>query len=614
MPPQYFQLDDDDYMHNAFLQTYNPQRENVAPIDMNKKVIMSAIGGATETNSSHPLNSSTVANTQSTQREMESDPIDTATQNLHFKSLMISLPHIQEVEGSADDPYSQEKMIDPSHQVIQPTVPLNLIPKSELNFYDYFSDSWLIPKDNFLGLNTSAMAHVEQACFQAIRRRENYYVHPTSKMFADWTDFMVEHMSKWWGVFRIARDDDPTMFEHVINVFDKYLVKKATVYNQDMNNHHSPLPALHRTFAMVAFREYQSQFHPERGPLLSSHVLAATLASLIPMGFGRILVVGYDPDDRIRVLEAFELLEASYKGATLKHPKDSKQNFSLTLGPTEFAYAKIPKEEWVKTLAYDSNVPRGALRGVQLAIRGRLAEEAHHGNNPRLEEWLGGKYDASYWKYFYLTEPDTLLHTKQELLPSIREGLDRGLSFFPHRLQPIPHEHDLPFDNTFGRQKTTPSWTLPFDEESHDPNQRDHNSHQKHFSERYAGMYLPANVPPFSNITVLDSIDRPEEYHCCDAGNGWPGRSEQFGGGTGQNPCDGKSWWACGFVGIGGNNYRSPTRVRKLHQRLLPYPFMSLEQGTGVVFGPTNAGRRCFPSKSPCPSQELHVIPYRRPY
>jgi hypothetical protein len=39
---------------------------------------------------------------------------------------------------------------------------------------------------------------------------------------------------------------------------------------------------------------------------------------------------------------------------------------------------------------------------------------------------------------------------------------------------------------------------------------------------------------------------------------------------------------------------------------------MSLKSGTGAVFGPTNAGRRCIPSKSPCSGAELHVLRRRR--
>ncbi|CAJ1966125.1 unnamed protein product [Cylindrotheca closterium] len=668
LPPEYYQLDDDAYMHKSFLQASKPPEATLVTSDDSKKSIITTIDGTDTSSGSHLLSiSTTSAKNGTTEREMVPNEADnslpsndsvsdvggdgnetlvheeppqeegqlrmetakptakvtqpTVHENPQQKEAQLTIetakPTAKVIQPTVhENPPQKEAQLTietakPTAKVIQPTVPLNLLPRTELHFYDYFSDSWLITKDNFLQLNTTAMGHPEQACFQAIRK-PNFYIHPTSKMFVDWTDFMVEHMSKWWGVFRIARDDDPTMFKHVVDILDNYLMKQSSAYNDELDTSHeeiSSLPPLHRTLAMIAFREYQTGLHPARGPILSSHVLAATLASLIPMGFGRILMVGYDPDDRTRVFEALEIIEASYKGAAMKHPKHSNF-FSLTLGSTEFAYAKIPKEHWVKTRAYDSNVPRGALRGVQLAVQGNLTELEAHGTT--IEEWLGMKYDASYWKYFYLTEPDTILHTKQELLPSMREGLDRGLSFFPHRLQPIPHEHDLPVDKIAldrrldGRDR--PSWELPYDEQQESKHHDNENSHpsRKHFSDRYAGMYLPANVPPFSNITILDSKNKPEEYHCCDGGKGWPGRSEEFG--TDQNPCNGKSWWACGFVGEGRQS-KSADRVQELHKRLIPYPLMSLEQGTGVIFGPTNAGRRCFPSHSPCPNREVHVLP-----
>jgi hypothetical protein len=458
----------------------------------------------------------------------------------------------------------------------QPAIPLNLIPKSELNFYDYFSDSWLITKSNFLQLNVSGMNHVEQACFQAIRRK-NYYVHPTSKMFVDWTDFMVEHMSKWWGSFRIARDPDPTMFHHVIDMFDRYLLNKGDEYKNTQKQEHPKSP-LHPTLAMVAFRAYQSEY-PTRGPLLSSHALAATLASILPLGFGRIVVAGYEEDDATHVEAAFRLLHAS-----MNEKEEATWNSTattMTLDHTQLAFVRIPSQSWVKTKAYDANVPRGALTGMQLAIKGKLDERIH---NTTSCAWLGTAHNASYWKFFYLTEPDTILHTKLALLPSIREGLDRGLSFFPHRLQPLPHEENLPPASKYDTKN-------------------------KHVSAYYAGNYLPGDVHPFSNITVLDPWN--EDDHCCDDGNIWPGRSEAFGDTSGR-PCE-NWWWACGF-----SDSKQPVKnltsseILKLHKRLVPYPMMLLKSGIGAVFGPTNMGRRCIPSKSPCSGAELHVLRRRR--
>ena len=146
----------------------------------------------------------------------------------------------------------------------------------------------------------------------------------------------------------------------------------------------------------------------------------------------------------------------------------------------------------------------------------------------------------------------------------------------PHRLQPLPHEYNLPPAKIEGanqqKQQTTKG--------------------NKHLSTRYKGRYLPGDIHPFSNITFLDRGD-----HCCDAGKGWPGRSEEFG--EKQIPCS-TWWWGCGFSEKEGVRLLGASEIREKHKRLLGYPIMSLKSGTGVIFGPSEQGRRCFPSKDPC--------------
>jgi hypothetical protein len=369
-------------------------------------------------------------------------------------------------------------------------------------------------------------------------------------MFVDWTEFMVMHLSKWWNELGILNDSDPTMFNHTIHILRNYLEEVATSSN---DAEHSPL---HPTIAAIAFAPYNSREDAKRGEQLTAHSLAATIASLYHVGFGRVVVTGYNDQDETRVHEAFDLLHK------LIATKDAGQSVPAKIGNTELAYVKITDESWLKTQWVKFNMPRAAVIGMQHALGGKFTEEQD------TQAWLGSTHDASFWKYVYLTEPDTLLHTKPSLWKSIQQGLDSGLSFFPHRLQPLPHQYNLPPSDSDATKK-------------------------KHVSNIYAGRFIP-NIHPFSNITTLD-----DSLHCCDNGPKWPGRSKEFG--TKQRPCRGYWWWGCGY----SNDYKvldlTKEQVLEHHKRIVPYPMMNIKGGTGIVFGPTEMGRRCLPSKMPCP-------------
>jgi len=169
----------------------------------------------------------------------------------------------------------------------------------------------------------------------------------------------------------------------------------------------------------------------------------------------------------------------------------------------------------------------------------------------------------------------------------MKNALDEGISLFPHRIHPLPHESDLPNNTTFNR-----------------------------------GLYLP-NIPPFSKVTTLDPLgdddnDNNEKYiACCDGGNVWPG----FEGFT-RNPVS--KWWENGFHLInkdddGSNNnnattknkttnidamaYYNLTKIKEGHRRLLKYKWMRLKDGVGIVFASNNNGRFCVPSKTMCISE-----------
>eukprot|EP00546_Thalassionema_frauenfeldii_P003359 CAMPEP_0178935088 /NCGR_PEP_ID=MMETSP0786-20121207/24300_1 /TAXON_ID=186022 /ORGANISM="Thalassionema frauenfeldii, Strain CCMP 1798" /LENGTH=159 /DNA_ID=CAMNT_0020613095 /DNA_START=37 /DNA_END=517 /DNA_ORIENTATION=- len=134
-----------------------------------------------------------------------------------------------------------------------------------------------------------------------------------------------------------------------------------------------------------------------------------------------------------------------------------------------------------------------------------------------------------------MTEADLLLVTRPSALPAIVEELQKKhVILSAHRLQPLPHEMNLP------------------------------------------------------GYTIENDIYRPviSTESCCDGGQFKPGFRPVI------RPC-GYVWSYCGFNKPG--NYSDPAVFQEKHKRLKDYAFISLTRGSGLVFAGTNHGRRCFP-------------------
>ncbi|CAJ1956355.1 unnamed protein product [Cylindrotheca closterium] len=425
---------------------------------------------------------------------------------------------------------------------------LHLIHHKELALHDYFSDSWLLPRKNFLDMQLDRIGIVEDACFEAIGKRNP---RASSKMFVDWTHFLVEHLSKWWKVLHILDDPDGSLFQHTLQRLESYWHRAVT---DAATSKRSPL---HETIAMIAFAPYHGKA-PGRAEYLTSLSLAATISSIYKVGFGRVVVTGMEDDDEDYVRQAFQLLHNKVHRHTA-----ALNSTAANIGMTELTYVQMTNRSWTTTKWVELNIPRGSVHGMQLALSGQMVAEEQ-------EQWLGSS--GTDWKYVDLTEPDTLLHTKSWLLPMMKDGLDSGMSFFPHRLQPLPHELDFPImANTSATATTKKQHYASFVNEGH---------------------YLPGHVQPFSNVTILD-----EDYSCCDGGGAWVGRMEPFCRGA-KEPCGGSMWWSTSL-----NKPPKDTTdegILEHYQKLVPYPMMRLGYGTRLVFASTNHGRRCFPSKTPC--------------
>lgn len=271
--------------------------------------------------------------------------------------------------------------------------------------------------------------------------------------------------------------------------------------------------------------------------------LGATIASLIRVGIGRIVVTGMDEADEDFAHATFDLIGEQYAALEEDH-----------IVTTEFGYAQITNETWYKAEYEDVNRPRATLYGLQEALKGNLD------NQMKTDEWLGTLRDKSYWKYVYFTEPDLILQTRIPSLPAIHKALERGRVLMPHRIQPITHESDLIA-----------------------PDQTKYNG---------ATDLLPA-TGKLKDIMDLDGdVDM-----CCDDGKDhpkWDGKDDPT-----DTAC--YTWWYdCGFTRE-WQNLGISEEVK--HRRLLYYtPLMRLSHGANLIsISGSEHERKCRPRKRQTP-------------
>ncbi|KAG7373603.1 hypothetical protein IV203_034327 [Nitzschia inconspicua] len=195
--------------------------------------------------------------------------------------------------------------------------------------------------------------------------------------------------------------------------------------------------------------------------------MAATIASLLQYGIGRVVVVGHFVTDSILVQNVFLQLQVLYdqtdnvideiKNSTLPFQVDLKRQLD------DGGETIVQQLAFVHTTGDGKLVPKESLRGLQQALQGKVDS---NGQEPEI--WLGPKlstkqqqqqqqqqqqstsddnndhhypWKAWKWEYIYFTEPDQIVNAR--FTPSFLEAMDEGGIVMPHRLQPIPHRSDF---------------------------------------------------------------------------------------------------------------------------------------------------------------------------
>jgi hypothetical protein len=335
---------------------------------------------------------------------------------------------------------------------------------------------------------------------------------------------------KWWKMLQIL--NFPSVFDTAMERFDGYLAKSSGF----------PIDtSFQEAVAVIAFQSYVDVLHPEMAYRLTLMSLGATIESLRRAGMGRVVVVGTPKSldvegmDQTIAEDTFRYLKFQVEGT-----KVSNSTQVAMLGSMEVGFVGFEKE-YSNTTFLKKNVPRAALMGLREAILlGKKEEQLAPNQIEQVEEWLGDKKHPTYWKYIYLTEPDSILQTRPATLKQLKFEVDKGMILMPHRLQPIPHE-----DDAHGHQKKN--------------------------------LYLPSNFKP---VIELDAIG--EHDACCDT-NQRPGRDY---------PSCGNFWYMCDLSeGIAMEN--------RTYDRLKLYPLIKLKQGTEIVsLAALEHGRMCLPTKN----------------
>ena len=304
---------------------------------------------------------------------------------------------------------------------------------------DVYSAAWWQNIERFMGCNLNEIATLEDATFVPVQRAGRGV--RDVAMTIDYMDFSVEHMSKW---FKWPDSDNALSYAIGRMQFTTEQISKGPPKSTYMQSTLAVMPLASNSKSAVYLRTLQE-------------TLAATMASLIQQGIGRIVVVGHFENDAILTRNAFLQLQMIFgqQESIAEEVVDSSLPFQVDLkrqiGHGDEATPMVQHLAFVHSAAANpSLIPKASLQGLHDALRGKV-----DANGQMPETWLGPQlqqqenfrrgtrhpWNAWGWDYIYFTEPDQILNAR--LTKSFIKSLDRGEIVLPHRLQPVPHISDL---------------------------------------------------------------------------------------------------------------------------------------------------------------------------
>jgi hypothetical protein len=304
---------------------------------------------------------------------------------------------------------------------------------------DVYSAAWWQSVERFMECKLDEIRTLEDATFQPVFNA-GHGQHDVA-MTVDYMDFSVEHMSKW---FKWPDSNNALSYAIGRMQFATEQISKGPPKSTFMETTLAVMPLAANSKNPVHLRTLQE-------------TLAATIASLLQQGIGRVVVAGYFENDAILTRNAFLQLQMIFgqQESIAEEVMDSTLPFEVDLkrqiGHGDEARTIVQHLAFVHCADADpSLVPKAALKGLHQALRGKV-----DANGQMPETWLGPPlpraetfrkgtrypWSAWSWDYIYFTEPDQILNAR--LTKSFLKSLDRGEIVLPHRLQPLPHISDL---------------------------------------------------------------------------------------------------------------------------------------------------------------------------
>lgn len=446
------------------------------------------------------------------------------------------------------------------------------------NLGDAYAAAWWMNVERFRSFKMN-LVNNEGVVFRAMDPLH------TIRMTVDWTDFSVEHLSKWWKVVEYSRY--ATGHERLVRNLYHYVyhsLQSASLLTVDTKDANNPMTD---TLAVLAYAPIKADQPSDRDKTLDVTVLAAQVASLIKIGCGRVAVVFHSPHLPYVVTHVWpalvELLqETSTKTKFLswidwwsdysrRSSERSETDFrhpntlNATFGWTELALVPI-------NTSVPEMMPIPTVKLLYEALFGDELTAANSSTSWSSEEYamlLGPR--GTGWNYIYYTEPDSPLLTRQESLPQFRTILDQGMALFPHRLTAVAHESDLAKQDEDGTSGGTGS-----------------HGNQLSTYDLPSRYYLPAK-DNWTNVLELS-----HSVGCCDGGKHYYPALDDFPNAKG-------FWFTEGF----GETIKNTTNEhRERFRRMVTYSLIRIPHGINItLFQASEHGRLCKVEIGGCPSR-----------
>lgn len=427
---------------------------------------------------------------------------------------------------------------------------------------DAYAAAWWMSVRRFRAYKTNAINN-EGVVFRAMAPGNSI------RMTVDWTEFSVEHLSKWWKVFDYSRYT--AGHERLVRNLYRYVYQ--SLQSEALLDSDDPSNPMTDTLAVLPYAPMTTGMRSERDRLVDVVVLAAQVVSLIKIGCGRVALVLHSPHLPYVVKRVWpallELLQVTSTKTTflswIEWWSDyiRRNNQEVEIDTSDgIAWSATKEGTEIVLVPINTSDPRT----IPIATVQFLHEALFHGDSTfaQATSWSDEEYTMLLgprsigWKYIYYTEPDSPVLTRPYALPQFRTILDQGKTLFPHRLTVVAHESDVakPRDDVgSSRENRLSSYDLP-------PN-----------------LYLPAK-DNWTNVVELSF-----SVGCCDSGKHYYPALDNFPGVKGL-------WYTEGFGQAILPNRTNEHRER--FRRMTAYSLMRFPYGSNItLFQGTAQGRVC---------------------